>query len=106
MDEILSKIISIIVKVTDPSRIILFGSRATGLNSRDSDYDLLIITTSDINKRKILKQLYLDLYGLGAPIDLLFLDECKIDEVRKNKFMIYKEALEQGLTIYEKQKIS
>jgi len=106
MDKILSKIISIIVKDADPMRIILFGSRANRLNSKDSDYDLLIITTSDINKRKIIKKLYLDLYGLGAPVDLLILEECKIDEVKKNKFMIYKEALEQGLTIYEKQKVS
>ncbi|MDD3050057.1 MAG: nucleotidyltransferase domain-containing protein [Candidatus Cloacimonetes bacterium] len=102
MDKILAKIIPIIVKDADPKKIILFGSRVNGLNSKNSDYDLLIITTSPVSKRQTLKQIYIDLYGLGAPVDLLLLDENKVDEVKENKFMIYKEALEQGLTVYEK----
>jgi len=102
MDDILKKIIPIIVKDADPQKIILFGSRAGGLSSDDSDYDLLIVAKSTGNNRKIMKKLYIDLYGIGAPVDLVFLAEDKINIVKENRFMVYKDALEQGVTVYEK----
>ena len=43
MDKPLEKAIDIIVKVADPDRIILFGSQARVNNSKDSDYDLLVL---------------------------------------------------------------
>ena len=42
MDNALQKAVDIIVKVADPDKIILFGSRSRGDNREDSDYDLCI----------------------------------------------------------------
>ncbi len=41
--DVLSAIVKIIVSTADPDKIILFGSRASGDQSPDSDYDILVL---------------------------------------------------------------
>ena len=43
----LDQIVHRLVTGYDPDRIILFGSRASGLDSEDSDYDLLIVKSTE-----------------------------------------------------------
>ena len=56
----------------DPDRIILFGSRARGEGSSESDYDLLVIAPSGLPRWKRTVPLYRALSGLGAPKDILW----------------------------------
>ena len=51
-EEILAKIKESIRKVDPDSEIILFGSRARGEESRDSDWDLLILISSTANLKE------------------------------------------------------
>lgn len=39
----LSRIIRIIVEIVDPDSIILFGSRATGNEEKESEYDICVL---------------------------------------------------------------
>jgi len=51
MDEVIKKIVDILIKEYHPDKIILFGSYAYGKPTEDSDIDLLIIKESDKKRR-------------------------------------------------------
>lgn len=46
-DATLSRIVDTIVEALDPEQILLFGSRARGDATAQSDYDICVIATSD-----------------------------------------------------------
>jgi uncharacterized protein len=53
MDALVAKIVDAISREIQPTRIILFGSRATGRARPDSDVDLLIIYDGPLSKREL-----------------------------------------------------
>ena len=53
VDPWLPMIVGRIVRVANPARIVLFGSRARGEARQDSDYDLLVIVDSVANRRAL-----------------------------------------------------
>lgn len=102
MNEVLEKAVRIIIEVADPDRIILFGSRSRGNASQQSDFDVCVIKRGVIQKRKLAQQIYRSLYGIGAPMDIIVETPDKLEELKNNPYMIYKEIAEQGSIIYEK----
>ncbi len=106
MDKILEKVIPIIINEIEPDKVLLFGSRAYGKPSKESDYDIMIIKDFVGNHRRFLKTLYVKLFGIGAPIDLLLVSKKKIDSNLDNSYYFYKEAFEKGIVLYDKNKIS
>jgi len=52
-DRWLSMIVGRIVRLVDPARIVLFGSRARGDGGEDSDYDLLVVVEEVANRRSM-----------------------------------------------------
>ena len=48
LNQIKNRIISTIA----PKKIVLFGSRATGKYTKDSDYDLIVVWDNDLNQRE------------------------------------------------------
>jgi len=58
-----------------PSKIILFGSQATGTATGKSDIDLCIIKNTD-NKRELLTDMYLNIES-SKPFDLLLYTEAE-----------------------------
>ena len=52
-DPWLSMIVGRIVRLVDPVRIVLFGSRARGGAREDSDYDLLVVLDAVTNRREM-----------------------------------------------------
>jgi len=50
-DPWLPMIVGRVVRVVDPARIVLFGSRARGDAREDSDYDLLVVVDAVTNRR-------------------------------------------------------
>ena len=71
----LKKIVDLIIKTSDPKRIILFGSRSKGNFDHSADYDLAIDSNkiSFRNKRKLIEQIE-EIIGLHS-LDLINLDE-------------------------------
>ena len=85
------KILDVIKSTVDlflpGSQVLLFGSRATGKENIDSDYDLLIITQDIFSpqekmnwENKIRKAL---VYSLNAPFDVILQSASEVDE-KKN----------------------
>ncbi len=60
-----------IVANVDPDRIILFGSRARGDYSEQSDFDLCVLKAGVPHRRNLAKQIYRLLYDSGAAVDII-----------------------------------
>jgi predicted nucleotidyltransferase len=103
MESQLQKAINVIVRVADPEKIILFGSRARGDYRDDSDYDLCVIKSNIEHRRRLAKKLYRYLYETGAAIDLIVETPEKFNELKNNPYMIYKAIKDNGRLIYEKE---
>lgn len=102
MDATLDKIIGKILEIITPEKMILFGSRAKGLNKEDSDYDILIITPGIQNKREISKKIYRNLLGTNASVDIIIEVPEIIEKYKNSVGYIYKNILQEGKIIYGK----
>jgi predicted nucleotidyltransferase len=100
MDEMIQKVLDIIIKEVDPEMIILFGSRSREDHDANSDIDLLIIGKNIVHPRKTLKKVYEKLDGILIPLDLILVDEDRMKEHIDDPYMIYGEALKEGRTLY------
>jgi len=99
----LDKAVKIIIKVSKPDKIILFGSHATGKNKPESDYDLLVLKKDLKKQRKLTQEIYLNFEDIGAPIDVIVVDLEKYEQLKKDPYLIYCEADKKGKVIYEKR---
>ena len=92
----------IIVSEVKPDKIILFGSRARGDNCEDSDYDILVLKSQFIDRRKALKDLRVSLYkkGVCVAMDILFLDTAKYVELSGVNGLVYTDIKKDGRVIY------
>ncbi len=72
MDPLLAEVVRRLVGELQPERIYLFGSRARGDATEDSDYDLMVIVTaSDQPGYRRAQRAYGALWGTGAAVDVL-----------------------------------
>lgn len=69
-DSILVEAVRRIRRAFAPAHIVLFGSRARGTASRDSDYDLLVVLPGPVDWRTA-GAIYGVLRGLDANFDIL-----------------------------------
>ncbi|QWR79003.1 nucleotidyltransferase domain-containing protein [Candidatus Magnetomonas plexicatena] len=103
MDMQLEKTIQIIIRVANPDKIILFGSRGREDFTAESDYDIFVLKKEIENKRELTHALYRSLYGIGAGVDLIVESPAKFDELKDNPYMIYKEIALSGKVVYERR---
>ena len=61
------------LSVSQPDRIILFGSAATGRMTRDSDIDLLVVEAEPIDRREEYVRIRHALGGMGYPFDIILI---------------------------------
>ena len=93
-NNILNRLIKVIIEDLHPKKIILFGSRGKGSYSYNSDYDLAIDTKKiEFREKRILKEKLNNMAGLHS-IDIIF-----IKEVDKGFGNI---ILQTGKVVYEK----
>ncbi len=71
-DPLLAEVVRRIVRVFQPERVFLFGSRARGREGADSDYDLMVIVPDDATpERRKSGPAYEALWGLCVSTDVL-----------------------------------
>lgn len=102
MTSALRHLVEIISHEIEPDRIILFGSRARGDNEEKSDYDICVLKTGVEHRRKLAKQIYRLLYDLGVPVDVVVETPERFEQLKDNRFMIYKDIAKHGQVIYER----
>jgi predicted nucleotidyltransferase len=103
MTDSLQKAIDSIVRVAEPDRIILFGSRACGEPTSESDYDLLVLKKNVSQPRALSQQIYLHFRNIGAPVDVIVADLDHYEKQKEDPYQIYHAAAKGGIVVYEKQ---
>ena len=102
--ELLPEITRRILSVSQPQKIILFGSYARGDYDPDSDMDILVILEGVESTRAESNRLRRVLRGLLAPIDVLVATPEQIERHRQTIGLIYQPALDEGVVIYEQSR--
>ncbi len=90
-----------ILDAARPSRIILFGSAATGRMTRDSDIDLLVVEPDPGNTREESVRLLRALRGLGYGFDVFVIGAERFEETKDIIGGIAYPAHKYGKVIYE-----
>jgi len=89
-----------IVEVSQPRRLILFGSYVRGALHPHSDLDVLVVTEHDPeNPRQESVRIRRALRGM--PVDVLVVGEKTLEEAAEMPGLIYREALRNGRVVYE-----
>jgi predicted nucleotidyltransferase len=71
-DPVLAEIVRRLVEAYQPERIYLFGSKASGDASPDSDYDLMVVVPNDApTERRQSRLAYERLWGTNSAADVL-----------------------------------
>jgi predicted nucleotidyltransferase len=97
----LTEITRRICSVSQPERIILFGSYARNEQRATSDRDLLVVVPDVESTRQESIRLQRALLGLCIPIDIVVATTQQIERHRHTPGLIYAIALQEGKVIYD-----
>jgi excisionase family DNA binding protein len=98
-----STIVGRIVRLVDPARIVLFGSRARGGARADSDYDLLVVVDAVANRRAMriaIRRSFADL-PVAADVVVSTVEETDGRIAGRPAGVVYW-ALQEGRVIYHR----
>jgi prevent-host-death family protein len=98
----LPAIVGRLVRAADPIRIILFGSRATGQERIDSDYDLLVVVDRVENRREARIALGRAIVDVPVALDLVVVPHAEVEPEWPGPRGIAQWATDTGRTIYER----
>jgi predicted nucleotidyltransferase len=101
-DKLRELIVSRIVSLAQPEKIILFGSRTRGTARPDSDIDLLVIARSKQPRYRRAAPIYGVLSDILAPMDILVYDPQEVEEWSTVPQAFVTTAVRQGTVLYEK----
>jgi len=89
--------------VSDPAKIVLFGSRARGDHRPDSDIDLLVIKESPLPRHRRAIPLYAALADLPLDVDaeVVVYTPAEVEEWRGASAAFVTTALREGTVLYE-----
>jgi predicted nucleotidyltransferase len=82
-------------------RIILYGSRACGTASPESDFDLLVIEIDPVSKREEMQRLHRAVQDLPCPIDVWVMGEQEFEETKHVIGGLAYPAHKYGVVLYE-----
>ena len=102
-EKLLEDIVERILKVTQPEKIILFGSYARGEATEDSDIDILIIQPSDLPRYKRSIPVRLALKGLFPSKDIIIYTPEEVKEWESASTSFVSTALQEGRVLYERK---
>ena len=101
VDTMLSEMVEKILLAGSPEKIILFGSRARGDNSTDSDIDLLVIEHSDLPRYKRAARYRKAVAGMFVAKDIVVWSPEEIEEWKHVPNAFVTTALREGKVLYE-----
>jgi predicted nucleotidyltransferase len=91
-----------IVSVAQPRKVILFGSVVRGKPDIHSDVDILVVTGDEIeSSRQESVRIRRVLRGISMPMDVLVIQEKRLQEVADQPGLVYREALRHGRMVYD-----
>lgn len=91
-----------IIEISQPRKLILFGSYIRGGMHLNSDLDVLVVTGDEVeNVRKESVKIRRALKGINMPMDILVVPESQLKELVDTPGLIYREAIKSGKIVYE-----
>jgi predicted nucleotidyltransferase len=99
-DEILEEIVSRLVYLAKPVKIILFGSNARNEAAPGSDLDLLIVEEEVSEQYDEALRLDRALRDLILPLDLIVVSEAQFNRFAQVPGTLYYRALQEGRILY------
>jgi predicted nucleotidyltransferase len=100
--EKVQNVIQKIVEVSQPRKLILFGSYVRGNTDLNSDLDILVVTNDKIESpRKEGVRIRRALKGIVMSMDILVVPESKLEYLTNVPGLIYREAIKNGRVVYE-----
>jgi predicted nucleotidyltransferase len=100
----LDEIVSRIVEVAQPEKVLIFGSTARGTTGPHSDLDILIIKAGRYHPRKVAGLIYHRMRGIARSIDLVIVTPQQVKENKNSLFSVLYPALREGRVVYERKK--
>ncbi|HEV3079787.1 MAG TPA: nucleotidyltransferase domain-containing protein [Gemmataceae bacterium] len=97
---ILADIVSRIVTVAKPEKIILFGSAARGQMGPNSDVDLLVIKSGRFNRGKLVEELYMGMEGADEAVDIVVATPEDVQAYGDSPWLVIAPALKEGRVVY------
>lgn len=94
------RLVSQIVELARPLRVILFGSAASGGWRKGSDVDLLVVMPENTHRRLLAQELYCRIDGRGIPFDIIVATPSLLKKHRSNPGLVYRQALRDGREVY------
>jgi predicted nucleotidyltransferase len=96
----LQEIISRIVEIARPEKIILFGSAVRGEMGPNSDVDLLVIKDGDFDQGRLVEDIYLRLHGVGQAVDVIVATSEQVEKYRDIHYLVIAQAMKEGREVY------
>lgn len=87
-------------KASHATKVILFGSHATGNARADSDVDFLVIAESDLPRHKRSRHLYAMFHPYPFPMDILVYTPEEVDRQSKDPTSFISTVLAKGKDLY------
>lgn len=102
----LDRMVRAIVDEVDPEQVILFGSRARGDATAESDFDLVVVEAAPFGDGRSRyaeeARLYRALAGFEAEADVLVYCQDEVDYWRDSLNHVLARALREGRVLYER----
>ena len=98
IDEIKQRILAV---YPDAKRVVLFGSRAAGTADANSDFDIMVVVTTDLPPAKRVALLRAALFGLGCAFDLLVVTPSEFKHLKNWQSTAISWADKQGIVLHE-----
>ena len=82
-------------------RVLLYGSRARGTATSESDFDLLVIETDPVSKREEMRRLREAVADFSVPVDVWVMGETEFEETKSVIGGLAYPAYKYGVALYE-----
>lgn len=100
MDALVEKVTSKIAEAIHPDKIILFGSRAIGAATGESDIDLVVVYSGPKSKREVRLAVHRLFDHPDFSLDLFVFSPDELERQKKYANTIAREISERGVVCY------
>ncbi|MBI5282802.1 MAG: nucleotidyltransferase domain-containing protein [Candidatus Solibacter usitatus] len=101
MAAVVQKIVDALRGDGQVEKVILFGAQAMGDGGADGDWDVMVVESGAVDRRKEGSRLKNKLSGVGVGIDLVVVSREKFDYWRERTGNVYYKAATEGRVVYE-----